>query len=464
MTVFRRTAQLFTPLLAMLAVFLAVFGAAALGQPGPAQAKVFDPVSFTLENGLQVVVAENHRAPIFYHSVWYRGGAADEQAGEAGRAHFLEHLMFKGTETLAPGEFSDIIAANGGQQNAFTSWDYTAYYQTVAADRLEIMMKNEADRMVNLQLTDDVVLPEREVVREERRSRIDNEPGSQLGELSRAIQFLNHPYRIPIIGWDHEIEQLSTQAAIAFYEKWYAPNNAILVVAGDVDPEQVHQLAEKYYGVIPAKAVPERNRVVEPPQNAPREVRLTSARVRQPQVSISYLAPSYRQVAQDAGDNTAYALQVASEIVGGGAPARLNSRLVGEQGIAGSAGAGYNPTNYDYSTFSFYIAPRPGQEGAPAEAALRQEIAKLLDEGVSADEVAAAKKRLVAGAVFARDNLSTAPRVIGAALTTGGSLEQVEAWPDRIATVTAEEVNTALKQVLRDEQSVTSYLLPDPTS
>ncbi|MPZ09998.1 MAG: insulinase family protein [Kiloniellaceae bacterium] len=456
MAVLRCTAQRYTPLFGALILLLA----AALGPASPARAKVFDPVSFTLDNGLQVVVVVNRRAPIVHHSVWYRVGAADEQAGESGLAHFLEHLMFKGTEKLRPGEFSEIIAANGGRENAFTSWDYTGYYQNVAADRLEIMMKNEADRMANLRLTDDVVLPERDVVREERRSRIDNDPASQLGELSRAIQFLNHPYRIPIIGWDHEIEQLSTQAAIDFYDKWYAPNNAVLIVAGDVDPEEVRRLAETYYGVVPAKDIPDRRRVIEPPQNAPREVRLVSPRVRQPQVSIGYLAPSYRQ----ASGNAAYALQVASEVVGGGATARLYSRLVVDQGVAGSAGAGYSPTNYDYSTFQFYVAPRPGQEIEPAEAALRAEILELLNGGVTAEEVAAAKKRLVAGATFARDSLSTAPRVIGAALTTGGTLEQVEAWPERIAEVTAEEVNAALKEVLRDEQSVTSYLLPEPTS
>lgn len=449
-------AALLLPLLAALA--LAFAGLAPTS--APASAKVFDPVSFTLDNGLQVVVVVNRRAPIVHHSVWYRVGAADEQAGESGLAHFLEHLMFKGTERLNPGEFSDIIAANGGRENAFTSWDYTGYFQTVAADRLEIMMQHEADRMANLRLTDEVVLPEREVVREERRSRIDNEPAAQLGEISRAMLFLNHPYRIPIIGWDHEIEQLSTEAAIAFYEKWYAPNNAVLIVAGDVDPEQVRDLAETYYGVIPAKDIPERRRVIEPPQNAPRSVSLTSARVRQPQVSISYLAPSYRQ----ARGNEAYALQVASEIIGGGATARLYRRLVVEQGIAGAAGAGYSPTNYDYSTFEFYVAPRPGQEVEPCEGALRKEIERLLKEGVTDDEVAAAKKRLVAGAVFARDNLSTAPRVIGAALTTGGTLEQVESWPERIEAVTAAEVNAALQSVLRPEQSVTSYLLPEPTT
>ncbi|NIA71168.1 insulinase family protein [Pelagibius litoralis] len=429
-------------------------------QPGSAAAKVFDPVSFTLDNGLQVVVVVNRRAPIVYHSVWYRVGAADEQAGESGLAHFLEHLMFKGTESLAPGEFSEIIAANGGRENAFTSWDYTAYFQTVAADRLEIMMQHEADRMTNLVLSDAVVNPERDVVREERRSRIDNEPRGQLGEIIRATQFLNHPYRIPIIGWDHEIEELSTEAALRFYKRWYAPNNAILIIAGDVDPVEVRRLAETYYGPIPAGEFPPRQRVAEPPQNAAREVTMSSPRVREPSVSISYLAPSYRQ----AEGAEAYALQVLSEILGGGATSRLYSRLVVEQATAASAGAGYSPMAYDYTTFDFYGAPRPGGEIEAVEAALRAEIAVLLENGVSEAEVAAAKKRMAASAVFARDNLRTAPRIIGTALTTGGSLEAIEAWPERIEAVTAEEVNAALKKVLRSEQSVTGYLLPKPTT
>ncbi len=429
-------------------------------RPVTAEAKVFDPVSFTLDNGLQVVVVVNRRAPIVYHSVWYRVGAADEQPGESGLAHFLEHLMFKGTESLAPGEFSEIIAANGGRENAFTSWDYTGYFQTIAADRLEIMMRHEADRMTNLALTDDVVLPERDVVREERRSRIDNEPRGQLHEVVRATLFLNHPYRIPIIGWDHEIEQLNTEAALRFYKRWYAPNNAFLIIAGDVDPQEVRRLAEKYYGPIPAGDFPPRERVAEPPQNGAREVTLRSPRVREPSFSIRYLAPSYRQ----AEGPEAYALQVLSEILGGGATSRLYSRLVVEQGIAASAGAGYSPMAYDYTTFDFYGAPRPGGDIEAVQSAMRAQIAELLENGVSEDEVAAAKKRLVAGAVFARDNLSTAPRIIGTALTTGGSLEAIEAWPERIGAVTAADVNAVMKKVLREEQSVTGYLLPKPTT
>lgn len=426
----------------------------------PAQARVFDPETFTLDNGLQVVVVTNRRAPIVTQMVWYKVGAADEAPGESGNAHFLEHLLFKGTTTLGPGEFSQIIARNGGQENAFTSQDFTAYYQTVARDRLEIVMRHEADRMANLVLSDDVVLPERDVVLEERRSRVDNNPGAKLNEIVNATLYLNHPYRLPVIGWEHEIEALNTETALAFYRRWYAPNNAILIVAGDVTGAEVRALAEKHYGPIAARPVPARTRIAEPRQNAPRRVVLESAQVRQPSLSINYLAPSYNT----AQGRAAYALQVLEEILGGGATSRLYRALVVEQGLAASAGAGYDPTAVDFSDFTFYVSPRPGIEIDAVEAALRAEIAKLLERGVTDDEVAAAQARLRASAVYARDSLSTAPNVLGRALTTGQSVADVEAWPDRIAAVSAAEVIEAARAVLREEQSVTGLLLPKPTS
>ncbi len=253
----------------------------------PVQARVFEPESFTLDNGLQVVVVTNRRAPIVNHMVWYKVGAADEEPGKSGLAHFLEHLLFKGTETAEPGEFSDLIARNGGRENAFTSYDYTGYFQTIASDRLELMMKHEADRMANLVLTDDVVLPERDVILEERRSRVDNEPRAQLSEMARASLFMNHPYGISIIGWEHEMRELTTEDALAFYRRWYAPNNAVVVISGDVSLDEVRPLAEKYYGAVPRRAVPERARPQEPAQLAPRRVTLKSPRVRQPSLSIS---------------------------------------------------------------------------------------------------------------------------------------------------------------------------------
>ncbi|MGH6948258.1 MAG: M16 family metallopeptidase [Kiloniellales bacterium] len=428
--------------------------------PEPANARVFDPTSFTLDNGLQVVVVTNHRAPIVTHMIWYKVGAADEEQGESGLAHFLEHLMFKGTDTLAPGEFSKIISFNGGTENAFTSSDYTAYFQTIASDRLEIVMTHEADRMANLRLTDEVVLPERDVVLEERRSRVANEPGSRLAELAQAVLFLNHPYRRPVIGWEHEIRALDTESALAFYEKWYAPNNAVLIVAGDVEPSAVRALAEKTYGKIASKTVPARHRALEPEQAAPRRVTLKDARVRQPAVSIRYLAPSHNTAA----GSESYALSVLEEIMGGGATSRLYRDLVVEQGVASSAGAGYNGGALDLGSFVFYASPRPGGEIDEVEVQLRAEIARLLKDGVTAEEVEAAKKRLIAGAIYARDNLSTAPRVIGAALTTGRTIEEVEAWPELIEKVTAEEIDDAARAALRAERSVTSLLLPEPTT
>jgi zinc protease len=426
----------------------------------PVTARVFDPETFILDNGLKVIVVTNRRAPIVTHMIWYNVGAADEAPGESGLAHFLEHLMFKGTEKLGPGEFSRIVALNGGRENAFTSWDFTGYFQTVARDRLEIVMEHEADRIRNLVLSDEVVLPEREVVREERRSLIDNAPSAQLGEMIRASLYLNHPYRIPIIGWDHEISELNTEAALAFYRRWYAPNNAILIVAGDVDVDDVRPLTEKHYGPIAAKPVPERARVTEPPQNAARRVILESPQVNQPSLSISYLAPSYRT-----GKNgEAYALEVLSEILGGGATSRLYSSLVVKQGLAASAGAGYSGDSYDMTSFQFYASPRPGVEMASVEEALRAEIDRILREGVSEEEVAAAKKRLRASAIYARDSLGAAPNIIGRALTSGRDLEELEAWPDLIGEVTLTAVNAAARSVFVDEHSVSGLLLPKPSS
>ena len=446
---------------------------AALQPAGPAQAKVFEPATFTLDNGLEVVVVINRRAPIVTHMVWYKVGAADEPLGKSGIAHFLEHLMFKGTEKLASGEFSQIIAANGGRENAFTSQDFTAYHQTVAADRLEIMMRHEADRMVNLQLSESVVAPERDVILEERRSRTDNEPSAQLFEMARAALYLHHPYGTPVIGWEHEMKGLDAEDAIRFYRRWYAPNNAVLVVAGDVEVAEVRRLAETYYGPIPAADVPERVRVSEPRQNAARRATLTSPLVRQPSVSMSYLAPSYNAAlgppkadgtSPDPEPTVAYALQVLDEILGGGTTSRLYRSLVVEQGIAAGAGTDYSPNSLDLTTFSFYGSPRAGTEIAAIEGALRRELELLLRDGVSEAEVASAKQRLGAAAIYARDSLSTGAQIFGRALTTGSTVEEVEDWPARIEAVTLDQVNAAARTVFHEERSVTGTLLPKPTS
>lgn len=425
---------------------------------------VFNPKTFTLKNGMQVVVIEHRRAPVVTHMVWYKVGAADESPGRSGIAHFLEHLMFKGTKSFGPGEFSRIVATNGGRENAFTSQDYTAYFQNVAKDRLETVMRIEADRMTNLVLTDQLVKPERDVVLEERRSRTDSSPRGILFEQARAALFQNHPYGIPVIGWRHEITKLNTRDAIDFYRKYYTPSNAVLIVAGDVSVDKVRSLAEKYYGVIPARPLPPRVRPREPEHRAPVRVAYRDKRVRQPAWSRSFLAPSHNR-----GETKhAHALTVLSAILGTGATSRLYRSLVVEQKIATNAGAGYSASSFDLGSFYFYARPRPGTYpgsdpkagAANVERAVEAELRKLLEKGVTEEEVKRAKRSLLASAIYARDNLSTGARVIGVALTTGRTVEDVEAWPERIKAVTVDQVNAAARAVFKERNSVTAVLLP----
>jgi zinc protease len=421
-----------------------------------ARATVFNPSTITLANGLQVVVIENHRAPVVTHMVWYRVGAADEVPGKTGIAHFLEHLMFKGTKTVPPSGFSQIVARLGGSENAFTTEDYTAYFQSVAVEHLEEMMKLEADRMVNLVLTDDVVMPERDVILEERRQRIDNDPGAQMMEMTRAALFLNHPYRMPTIGWENEMRGLTTADAIAWHQKWYQPGNAIVVISGDVTMDQVRPLAEKYYGVLPATVAPVRARPDEPAQFAPRRLTKEDPRVQLASWTRLYQAPSYHRGAKE----HAYALEVLAELLGGGTSSRLYRSLVVEQKVATGAGSGYDGDNLDLSTFSLYASAQSGGGVDAIEPAMDAEIARLLKDGVTEDEVARAKKSLQAEAVKARDSLSGPARLVGAALATGSTIEDIEAWPDRIGAVTVADVNAAARAVFDIDYSVTSILLP----
>jgi len=435
-------------------------GAVAIGlnlAPGAAAAAgMFNPDTFTLDNGMEVVVIENHRAPVVSHWVWYRVGSSDSPPGKSGLAHFVEHLMFKGTEEIAPGDFSKIVARHGGQDNAMTSADFTAYFQNIARDRLDMVMEMEADRMANLRLQLRDVEAERDVVLEERRSRVDNQPSALLGEQLNAAQYLNHPYRLPIIGWYHEIESYTKEDALAFYDEWYAPNNAILIVAGAITADELRPIAERTYGVIPAREVPERSRLVEPPHILERRIELAHDRVEQPSLMRSYLAPSF---ATAEGDE-AYALEVLAELFGSGGTSRLYRSLVVDQGLAAGAGAFYRGSSLDQTTFRVYASPRPGGDLDTLEAAIDAEIARLLEDGVTPEEVARVQQRMIAEAVYARDSLTTAVRVFGSALTTGSSIEDVEAWPERIAAVTPEAVMEAARSVFDRTQAVTGRLVP----
>lgn len=424
----------------------------------PAHARLFDPETFTLANGMQVVVIPNHRVPIVSHMVWYKVGAADEETGKSGLAHLLEHLMFKGTPTMVPGEFSKLVARNGGRDNAFTSSDYTGYYQNVAADRLELVMRIEADRMRNLVLDEKNFRTELAVVLEERRSRVENSPAALLAEQMEAALYLNSPYHRPIIGWEKEIAGLSLDDALAFYRRWYAPNNAILIVAGDVDAATVRPLAEKYYGVVARAETAIRIRAEEPPARAARRVSLTDARVAQPSWTRLYLAPS----ALAGETELAMPLEVLAEIMGGGATSRLYRSLVVDKGLAASASASYDATAMGLTSFRIGVLPRPGVPLDKLESVIKQDIAKIAKDGLPAEEVERAKLRLVAGAAYARDSLHTGAQTLGQALAVGQSVADVEAWPDRINAVTPELVARAAAKVLDSRGSVTGVLLPDP--
>lgn len=423
----------------------------------PVRAGVFNPETFTLANGLEVVVVPNHRVPAVMHMVWYRVGSADEPPGKSGIAHFLEHLMFKGTKTVPPGEFSKIVARNGGRANAFTSTDYTGYFQKVAADRLGLAMKLEADRMANLVLARNHVDSEREVVREERRSRTDNDPASLLHERMNAVLFLTHPYRHPIIGWDHEIKGLTQKDAADFYKRWYAPNNAVLILVGDVTAAQARPLAEKTFGKIARRAIPLRQRPQEVPSLAARRIEMFDPRVKQPAWVRTYQAPSYV-----AGDKQhAYALQVLATLLGDGLTSRLYRSLVIEGKQAVYAGVGYEPEAVDLGSFQLYASPQSNVSLETVEKAMEAEIARLLKDGVSAEEVERAKKRLRANVVYARDSLYLAAQAIGTAFSIGQSVADVEAWPEHIAGVTVEQVNAAARAVFVDKNSVTGLLRPE---
>jgi zinc protease len=422
--------------------------------------KLFDAETTTLANGLQVVVIANHRAPLIAHMVWYKVGSADESPGKTGVAHFLEHLMFKGTTTLAAGEFSRLISRNGGQDNAFTSYDYTAFYQDIARDRLELVMRLEADRMANLKIAEEDVRSERDVILEERRSRVDNSPAAQLREEMSNALYMNHPYRMPVIGWFHEMQGLTRDDELAWYHRHYMPNNAVLVIAGDTTMAEVKPLAERYYGVVPAGQAPTRNWPSEPPHHAAKRVSLVSALVGNSSISRVYLAPSY----QYGERQHAYALQVLAEVLAGSSDSRLDRALVLNGGPAASAGADYDPSPVGPSSFGVYASPREGRSVEECEAGLDKALRTLLADGVSDDEVRRAKERMTAARLFALDSVVGPAQLFGAALTTGRTIADIEAWPDRIAQVSVADVNNAARAILHEEASVTGVLLAKPSS
>ncbi|MBO6884825.1 MAG: insulinase family protein [Marivita sp.] len=411
--------------------------------------------TFLLENGMDVVVIEDHRAPAVVHMVWYRAGSADEQPGVSGVAHFLEHLLFKGTEKLAPGEFSEIVKANGGTDNAFTSFDYTAYFQRVAADRLGLMMEMEADRMKNIQLDREDILTERDVIIEERNQRVENDPRSLFREQRMAAQYLNHPYGTPIIGWRHEMVNLDLDDALAYYRQFYSPNNAVLVVAGDVLPDDVLALAQEHYGPIPRnEALPERVRPSEPPQMAERRITFSDPRVAQPYVMRTYLAPE-----RDSGDQRkAAALTLLSEVLGGSQTAVLPQKLQFEEKRAVYAGAFYSGLSLDDTTFGVVNVPAQGVTLEEAEADMDRVIAEFMETGVDPVQLDRIKFQLRAQQVYELDSSNSLANRYGAALTSGLTIEDVHEWPRILQSITPEEIIAAAQEVFDRDNAVTGFL------
>jgi zinc protease len=438
---------------------VAVLTAAATvgGHAAVADEPIYAPnvTSFTIANGLTVVVIPNHRAPVVTHMVYYKVGAADEQPGKSGIAHFLEHLMFKGTTTYPAGEFSQRIADLGGNDNATTTDDTTSYYQTVARQHLGLVMAFEADRMANLVITDQTLLPEREVILEERSRSIDNSPSARLGEAMNATLYVNSHYGIPTIGWAHEMATLTRRDALDWYNRYYTPNNAIVVVAGDVDEAEVRTLVEQTYGKLPRRAEPPpRLRPREPEPLVARTMTHTDERVTTPSFRRLYLAPSEAT----APPGEAEALDVLAVILSGNSSSRFRQLVT--DGIANGVRANYLGANLGDGVFALSGSPRDEVTIDELEAQVDRIIADVVEKGVTDEEVQRAKRGVKAAVVLAEDSPGSLARAFGAALARGQDVAYVQHWPDRSAAVTAADVNAVARKYLVASRSVTGYLLP----
>lgn len=426
-------------------------------------AKVFNAETATLDNGLQVVVIPNHRAPLVHHMLWYKVGSAQETAGYSGAAHFLEHLLFKGTKKIGEGEFSKRVRAMGGEDNAFTSKDYTAYYQTASKEHLKTLMEMEADRMRNIAPSETAVKTERNVVLEERRQRTDNNPQAQFYEQMQSALYPNHPYGVPTIGWMNEVSGLQWKNTKEFYDIWYYPNNAVLVISGDVTLEEVLPLAKKTYGKIkPSKDLPEHNFPTLPEFNGETRIVFESAQVKEALFSKGVRVPSH---AQD--KDISLALQIIEEAVSGGPTTPLYKEMVVNTKKAINISLSYNGDSTD--TGSLWIGATPADNVSLKD--LENEIYKVLtsirENGLSEKDIKDAKSRLKNAAIFARDSLSTPASIVGRSLATGSTLDDVENWPQRIENVNIETIQKALQLAFGKDskgRSVTGYMLPEGTT
>lgn len=430
--------------------------------PCHAWAQTFGAEEFTLSNGMRAIVIPNHRAPVVTHMIWIGVGGADNLPGKSGMAHYFEHLMFKGTKTMAPGDYSKTVRTLGGNDNAFTGQDYTAYYANVAVDNLPKLMAMEADRMANLAPPEDHFKSEKSVVIEERRQRTENDPRALFSEQMTSALFVNHPYGTPVIGWMNEIESYDWPDVKTYYDRWYAPENAILVVSGDITAAKLKPLAEKYYGGWKARDVPARVRPIVPPAIAQTVLSLSHPTIHQATYQQTMLAPAEARLRKDS-----LALQILSEIMDGGPATRLYKNLVVEAKAATSVFFHYNATALDYGTITIGGAPADNTDIEKLGGLLDAQIADVVANGVTEAEVREAIQRLQDEATFARDSVSGPAMIFGAAITTGSRVQDVENWSADLAAITAADVQIAAKTYLDAQKpwvrpAVKGYLLPMP--
>lgn len=429
--------------------------------PSFAFSKVYNAETATLSNGLQVVVISNHRAPVVAHMLWYKVGAADEPQGDgvSGAAHFLEHLMFKGSAGVKPGQFSKIIRSIGGEDNAFTSWDYTAYFQSIAKEELPRVMALEADRMLNLTLPPEEIDPERKVIIEERRMRTDNDPQALFFEQMRAAIFSETPYAVPIIGWRDEMPKLNRSHVLDYYKTWYTPKNAILVVSGDVTLSDVLPLAQKFYGIIPSRDVPDHVRPIMPDFPAPQTLRFESADLRQSTFLRAWRVPSYAMNKKEG-----IALDVLMETLSGGAATELYQSLVVKNKIASDISLSYEGDARGEGVVWLSATPAPKVSLENLESHVDKKLSELIGNGLDAKEIEKAKIRLIDSEDYARDSVMGPAMVVGQSLAYGLTLEDVETRPAQIADVTAQDVQNVLNKYLSPESPahlpVTGYMIP----
>ena len=423
-------------------------------------AALANPFEHRLPNGLRVIVKEDRRAPTVAHMVWYHAGSMDETNGTTGVAHLLEHMMFKGTPRIGPGEFSRLVAAAGGRDNAFTSKDYTAYYQQIPKARLGEMMQLEADRMRHLNLDPKEFAQEIKVVMEERRLRTEDQPRSLLYEQMLAVAFQAHPYRAPVIGWMNDLESMTVQDARDWYERWYVPNNAFLVVVGDVEHQAVFKLAEQHYGALAPRALPERKPQTEPEQRGIRRLTL-KAPADLPVVVMAYKTPVLRDVDQDVDP---YALEMLAAVLDGHDAARFSRRLVREQRLAVSASVGYDGVSRGPGVFYLLGSPSKGKTRAELEAGFRAEIARVAEEGVSAEELSRARAQLIASQIYKRDSMFAQAMEIGQLESAGFPWSAEGKLLEKLQAVSAEAVQAVARKYFTDDQLTVAELDPQPLS